>query len=165
MPHDSWQLRQEWEVQPGTWNLLWTCLYIAEKNKKQSLAMDEESCLSLKQECSLESQEYSGRLLSSSSLQGCGAHKQINTGSFASGRRGISKLTVGLIWEALFSVQQLSPSNWGLLTEQSLLEAQEGYGLVSKQLGGQYWTGSTPRARRAHSAGYVWFRWCIRMVI
>lgn len=52
MPHDIWQLRQEWEAQPGTGNLLQTGLYIAEKTKKQSLAMDEESCLSLQQECS-----------------------------------------------------------------------------------------------------------------
>lgn len=173
MPHDLWQLRQEWEVQWDTGNLLWTGLYVAEKTKKQSLAMNEESCLCLKQECSLESQEYSGRLLPSASHQGSWAHEQTRTGCFASGRRGISRLTVGLIQEKLSPVQQLSPSSWALLTEQSLLEAQEGYGLVSREVG---WpvlkrqhllrcNSPAYHARRTHSGGYMWFRWCIRKVI
>lgn len=58
--------------------------YIAEKTKKQSLAIDEESFLCLKQECSLESQEYSGRFLPSTSLQGSWAHEQTKTGPVAS---------------------------------------------------------------------------------
>lgn len=38
-------------------------LYLEEKIKKQSWTIDEESCLCLKQECSLESQECSGSCL------------------------------------------------------------------------------------------------------
>lgn len=145
MPHDLWQLRQEREAQPGTGNLLWTGLYLAEKTKKQSLPMDEESCLCLKQEWSMESQGYSGRVLPSTSLQSSWAHEQTKIGSFASGWRGISRLPVGFIWEKLCPVWQLSPSSSGLLTELSLLEAQEGCGLVSEGV----WVASTEKAAPA----------------
>lgn len=134
MPHDLWQLRQEWEAQPGTGNLLWTGLHIAGKTKKQSLAMDEEGCLAQNRSAAWRARSTQvgscfplpPRLLSTRANQNC---------SFASGRRGISRLTVGLIWENLSPVQQLSPRSWGLFTEQSLLEVQEGCGLVYKGVG------------------------------
>lgn len=111
------------------------CPLHSRKDQKTELGHGWRRLPCLKQECSLESQEYSGRLLLSTSLQGSWAHEQTKTGSFASGRRGISRLTVGLIWEKLSPVQQLSPRSWGLFTEQSLLEVQEGCGLVYKGVG------------------------------
>lgn len=132
MPHDIWQLRQEWEAQPGTGNLLQTGLYIAEKTKKQSLAMDEESCLSLQQECSWRAR--------STQVSSClplpfKVPERTNKPKLAALPMGGEACPSGFDVGEAFPVQQLSPSSWGLLTGQSLLEAQEGYGLVSRGVG------------------------------